>query len=414
MGFSAGNGEVNPTPAVTRPDQLTGEVPVVLPPRLTPWPVVKGTLKVMVALFAIYYFVLPLLPLFLGAAEDLRRVNPLLIAAGFGLEIAALLCYSLLTRAALPKESITLSRLFRIQLSTRAVSGIMPAGNAASSALGYRMLTLSGVATTDAGFALATVGLGSAVMLNVILLLGLLISIPIRGVNPFYGTAAIIGIVLIGLCGALVAGLLKGQARSERVARAVALRLRLDPDRAITLVRHVAVRVRELFDDRRLLARVGGWAALNWLLDAAALWVFLRAFGGSLAFDGLIIAFCLANVMAVVPITPGGLGVIEVVMIPTIVGFGPSKSVAALGVAAYRFAQYWFPLVLGAAAYLSLRVGPWSIERRDRLRSLREEAARAAADDTSGIEWAEVYGRRRSATDDTGPLRTPGTDDTGH
>ena len=166
-------------------------------------------------------------------------------------------------------------------------------------------------------------------------------------------------------------------------------------------------RLPQCVDDPRLLARVALWAALNWLLDAAALLVFLRAFGGHIALDGLIIAFCLANVMAVIPITPGGLGIIEAVMIPTIVAFGPSKSVAALGVAAYRFAQYWFPLVLGAGAYLSLRVGPWSIDRRDRLRSLREEAARATEDDTSGIEWAEAYGRRRRPSDETSDLSWP-------
>ena len=142
------------------------------------------------------------------------------------------------------------------------------------------------------------------------------------------------------------------------------------------------------------------------MLDAAALWVFLRAFGESLAPDGLIIAFCLANVLAVIPITPGGLGLIEFVMIPTIVAFGPSRSTAILGVAAYRFAQYWFPLVLGAGTYVSLRVGPWSIDRRERLRSLREEASDAVGDDTSGIEWAEMYGRRRPL-DETGPTPSP-------
>ena len=156
------------------------------------------------------------------------------------------------------------------------------------------------------------------------------------------------------------------------------------------IVGHVATRVRELFDDPKLLVRVGGWAAANWLLDASALWVFLRAFGGSLSIDGLIISFGLANVIAVVPILPGGLVIMEGVFIPTIVGFGLGKSNAVLGVAAYRFAQYWFPLAMGGAAYLSLRIGPWSIDRRERLlRSLREEAEEASTDDTNSIEWAE-------------------------
>ena len=50
-----------------------------------------------------------------------------------------------------------------------------------------------GVKGPDAGFALATAGLGSAVVLNIIFWTGLLVSIPLRGVNPFYGTAAIVG-----------------------------------------------------------------------------------------------------------------------------------------------------------------------------------------------------------------------------
>ena len=64
----------------------------------------------------------------------------------------------------------------------------MPGGSAAGSALGYRLMTLSGVRRPDAGFALATAGLGSAVVLNLILWVGLIVSIPIRGVNPLYGS----------------------------------------------------------------------------------------------------------------------------------------------------------------------------------------------------------------------------------
>ena len=89
------------------------------------------------------------------------------------------------------------------------------------------------------------------------------------------------------------------------------------------------------------------WASLNWLLDAASLWVFLRAFGGTLEIDALLIAFGLANIFAVIPITPGGLGIVEGIYIPTLVGFGLRRRVATLGVASYRLAQYWLPILLG-------------------------------------------------------------------
>jgi uncharacterized protein (TIRG00374 family) len=355
------------------------------------WWYVRGTLKVMAMLFIVWFIMLPLIPGFQKASHDIGQAEPGYIVAGVVLEIFALFCYSMLTKTALPEPSPSSARVFRIQLSTRAVSSIMPGGSAAGSALGYRLLTLSGVRSVDAGFALATVGLGSAVVLNILFFIALFVSIPTRGVNPFYGTAAAVGVALIMFTAGLVVGLLRGQERAEGIIKAVARRLRMEPDRAVTIIRHVADRIRVLFTDTRLLLRVVGWAGANWLLDAGALWMFLRGVGGNLALDGLLVSFCLANVMAAVPITPGGLGIVEGIYIPTITGFGLTRSQASLGVLGYRLAQYWFPMLLGAIAYLSLRVGPWSIERRDGLDRLRTVAHESIRDDTDSMEWADEY-----------------------
>ena len=258
----------------------------------------------------------------------------------------------------------------------------------------------------------ATAGLGSAVVLNIIFWTGLLVSIPLRGVNPFYGTAAAVGLVLVFLFLFLVIGLLKGQARAERILRALARRFRFDEDRAAAVVRQIATRLREVAADPKLLSAVVGWATANWLLDAASLWVFLRAFGGTLPLDGLLVAFGLANILSSIPITPGGLGIVEGIYIPTLVGFGLSRSTATLGVISYRLAQYWIPIPLGGLAYLSLRIGPWSIERRDRLERFRILAAKDEPEIfESGLEWAERYGHR--PTDPTVPLERDESERTG-
>ncbi len=369
----------------------------------------RNALKIVALFFVVYFFILPLIPGFRRAVHDLQKVRPALLILGLVLELAALMCYSMLTRAALPPGSVSVPRMMRIQLATRSLSSVMPGGSAAGSALGYRLLTLSGVNGPDAGFALATAGLGSAVVLNVIFWTGLLVSIPLRGVNPFYGTAAIVGIILIILFLFLVIGLLKGQARAERAFRAIARRFHLDEERAASIVRQIAKRLRELAADPKLLSAVIGWATANWLLDMAALWVFLAAFGGKLPLDGLVVSFGLANVFASIPITPGGLGIVEGIYIPTLVGFGLSRSVATLGVLSYRLAQYWLPIVLGGLAYLSLRVGPFSIERRDRLERFRVLAKEEAEMFESGLEWAERYGHR--PTDPTVPLERSSTSD---
>jgi hypothetical protein len=366
----------------------------------------RSAVKMVAFAAVIYFFVLPLIPGFRNAAHELRRVSPLLLVLGLGLELASLYSYSLLTRAALGESGSLVSswRMFRIQLSTRALSSVVPGGTAAGSALGYRLMTVSGIPGPDAGFALGTAGLGSAVVLNLLFWAGLIISIPLRGVNPGYATAAIAGVLIMGLVAALVFGLVEGQARAERVLRWIARRAHQNEDRVGDAVRHIGDRLEELAEDRALLRRVIGWAAANWLLDAAALGVFLRAFGGSVSLDGLIIAFGIANIAAVIPITPGGLGVIEALLISTLVGFGMGRGIATLGVASYRLSQFFFPILLGGLSYLSLRLGPWSVERRTALRPLREVATEAANVGESPLDFDERFAPRRPKGDRTREL----------
>lgn len=394
----------------------TGELPIVSadetggPPRPRRFHRFRLTLKLLAFVAIIYFALVTVIPGVRRATGELLSVNPLLIAIGFALEIAALFAYSLLTRASLGEAGTTISswRLFRIQMSTKALSSIVPGGSAAGSALGYRLMTLSGVPGPDAGFALATAGLASAVVLNAIFWIALVISIPIRGVNSGYASAAVAGVILMSVAGMLVFGLMEGATRAERILRWVARKMRLDENRAAAGVRHIARRLDELASDRQLLVRVIGWAALNWLLDAAALWVFLRAFGASTDIDALLVAFGLVNVLAVIPITPGGLGVIDVALPSALVGFGLTRSTALLGVATWRLAQFFFPILLGGVMYATLRVGPWSIRRREELARLRDIAAIEASNPEGPLDFAVRFGQR---PDHTGSPVRPRLDD---
>ena len=287
------------------------------------------------------------------------------------MEIGALLAYVRLTAALLPSVRPGLGRLFRIQLSTLAVSHVLPGGSAAGSGIGLDLLRDAGVAPADAGFALATQGLGSAVVLNALLWLGLVVSIPLRGFDPLYGTAALIGAFILGLFFTLIVLLTRGEARAAAVMRGIATRLPfLDEDVVDRGVHHVADRLRTLGGDPPLVTRAVGWATANWLLDAAALWACLAAFGGRVAPDGLIVAYGLANVVAALPITPGGVGIMEAVLTTSLVGFGLTRGVAILGVLVWRLLSFWLPIPAGGAAYLSLKLG----RRGDRTASAAEPA----------------------------------------
>jgi hypothetical protein len=238
-------------------------------------------------------------------------------------------------------------------------------------------------------------------VLNFILWIGLIASIPLRGVNKGYGIAAVAGIIIMLVAGFLVVGLMEGQGRAERTLRWAARKLRLNEDRAGAAVRQIGGRMEDLITDRAQLGRVLGWAAANWLVDAAALWVFLRAYGASLDPDALIISFGLANIATVVPLTPGGLGIVEGIYIPTLVGFGLTFAQATLGVATYRLAQYFFPTLLGGVLYASLRVGPWSIQRRERLDRFRDLAKASELNPESTLDFGARFQRRRRAATET-------------
>ncbi len=350
---------------------------------------------VLIVVVVIEYLVLPQIAGARHSLDLLASVSIPYLVAGVLLEAAAIGAYAKLTQATLPAIGRPpLPTLLRIDLSTMAASHIVPGGSAAGAGLGYRLLTEAGVSGTNAGFALATQGLGSAVVLNLILWLGLLVSIPRRGFNPLYLTAAVVGAVLIGGFALAVVSLTRGEERLARVVcRAAGHVPILDGDAVARGLSRVAERLRVLGADRRLLLRAGSWATANWLLDAASLWVFVAAFGHRVELDGLIVAFGLANVLAAVPITPGGLGVVEAVLTSALVGFGTPRGTAVLGVVIYRLVNFWLPIPIGGLAYLSLKVGPASArgERAAVLRRAAEESIAAAEDPR---KWAEDRGIR--------------------
>ena len=370
----------------------------VIAPRRSPARTIRRTVAVFVVAFVIIQFGLPQINGTRRAIEDISNVNPFLLILGLALEAAALVAYAALTRTALPQRSVRLTRLFRIQLATKALGNVVPGGSAAGSALGYRLLTASGVKGSDAGFALATAGLGSAVVLNLLLWVTMLVSIPLAGWNPIYVTVAMGGVfILLAMAGLMVA-LIKGQGAAERVVRWAARRARfIEADRVMELLQRLAKRLVDLISDRELLVRVLLWSLANWLLDAAALWVFLRAFGGSVRPDSLIVAFGVANVAAALPIMPGGLLIVEGLLATMLAFFGVERAVWSLGIPAYRVAQYWLPIPLGAIAYLSLRVGPLRLEKR--LPGFRHEMESYGQSGESVYDWAERYGNRRQAPD---------------
>jgi uncharacterized protein (TIRG00374 family) len=339
----------------------------------------RGGLLVLLAL-VLEYLVLPQVAGVRRSLHLLARVNIGYVGLGVLLEVASLASYAQLTKAVLPARACRFSRILRIDLSTLAVSHVLPGGTAGGDGLGYRLLTGEGVSGSDAGLALAAQGIGSALVLNAVLWLALIVSIPVSGFNPVYAIAAIVGALLLAVFAGLVFLLTKGKERAAVVIRALVARLPFlkqgAADTADRVVHQIAKRVAVMTADRAMLRRAVLWATANWLFDAGSLFVFLVAFGHIENLDGLLVAYGLAYVLAAVPVTPGGLGVVEAVLVPSLVAFGATRGTAIVAVIGYRLVNFWLPIPVGAAAYLSLRVTSdrHAANRREELKQALAEA----------------------------------------
>src|ERR1700729_1281354 len=308
-------------------------------------PARRGVLLIVLAL-VIEYLVVPEL---VGASKDLYllgRVSAWWVAAGVVLEGLSLFCYAVLTKVLLPPgPKPSLSILFRIDLSAAAVAHVIPAGTLGTAALGFKLFTDEGISGNDAGGMMAAKGIGSTVVLNVLLWLSLVISIALAGFQPIYGTVAIIGTVVLLAVAALVFGVTRGAGRASRVLRVVADKIPgLSGERVEHAILEAAHTFATMARDKRVLSLALLWASLNWLLDAASLWAFIAAFGKLVNPVELFAVYGIANVAGALPITPGGLGVVDSITPLLLVGFGVTRSVATLGVIAWRLVNFWVPI----------------------------------------------------------------------
>jgi uncharacterized protein (TIRG00374 family) len=336
-------------------------------PRRPWWVVLRRVggpaLRLLIVALVIEFAVLPQIAGARKSIHLLGDISPLWISFGLLAQVGSLLAYARLSQVSLDAGAgVSYGQLLRVDLSTLAVSHVVPAGSAVGIGLGYRLLTRSGVSSDHAvsGKALQTVG--SAVVLNLLLGGALVAALLTHGNNPLYAPIAAVGLCLI-VASAIAAVLIaRGEGRLTRwVVRMLERLPKVNAESGARLIATLAGTIRRLVADRRFLARLIGWALINWLLEAFALWCCVRAFGHSLGPVGLLVAYGLANVAAAIPITPGGLGIVEGILVPTLVAFNTGRGVAVLGVLAFRLMSFWMPIPIGFASYARLE---WTLRHQ--------------------------------------------------
>ena len=106
--------------------------------------------------------------------------------------------------------------------------------------------------------------------------------------------------------------------------------------------------------DRRAMSIALVYAHVAWLAFAAALYISAAAVGTSIPFGVAMAAVAISKVGFVVP-TPGGLGGVEAALAGALLLLFPMNSAVALAIALlYRFATYWFTILLSGLASIAL------------------------------------------------------------
>jgi uncharacterized protein (TIRG00374 family) len=235
----------------------------------------------------------------------------------------------------------------------------VPAGAAAGATLQYRMLAASGIDAAAAGSALTASTLLQLATLAALPAIGVLFTLGGQPIADSLRATAWVGfaafVVLVGGC-----VLLAVNDRAVRIVGTVVQWLRNTVLRAREPLTDLPDRLRQERDQVREALGSRWWESLlatvgNRALDYFALLACLAAVGTDPDPGLVLLAYSSAAVLAMIPITPGGLGFVEAGLTATLVLSGVGAADALLATLAYRLVSFWLPLPAGLAAYLAFR-----------------------------------------------------------
>jgi uncharacterized membrane protein YbhN (UPF0104 family) len=329
---------------------------------------VGGTALAMAVVAVVFVVVLPRIANYSDVWDVLSGLSGRAIAALAAATLINVATYGPPWMAALPglgyRQSMVLT-----QTST-ALSVAVPGGDVVGIAASYAMLRGWGFRRDAVAVAVVVTGVWNQIVNVVLPVLALALLLLSGGSSPLLLTAGLIGIgAIVALAGALVMVL-----RGEPQARGVGERAQRVANRALKAVRRPAragwgeamVRFRRQTID--LLAR--RWAAITVAQFAGHLAVFgvfivaLRATGvGSdeVTWIEALAAWGLIRLLTAVPVTPGGIGIVELGLATALVGFGAGNAQAVAAVLLYRVLTLVPTVVLGGLLGLTWRrhrVGP--------------------------------------------------------
>jgi uncharacterized protein (TIRG00374 family) len=322
-----------------------------------PWKTVVKRSIVIGLSGIVLYLVAPSVIAVLNSWPKLVSLNLLWFIPALLAEAGHFVCTFSLQRIALRTKAWF--SVITAQLAGNAISLIVPGGQAAGAAVQFRMLSRSGMDTTDSVGGLTAfsfLGIGGLLALPVFTLPVVLFGAPVsRGL----ATAAIIGAIGFVLFCGFGAVVLATDAPLRWAGRA----FQSFYNRVFRKRTPIHGLPERLIEQRDLIRRVLGqrWLEATLLsagrlgLDYLCLLFCVRAVGSHPRPSVILLAYAVAGVIGLLPITPGGLGVVEASLTGLLIAAGLDGAQAVLATLAYRLASYWLPMISGPFAYALFR-----------------------------------------------------------
>ena len=241
------------------------------------------------------------------------------------------------------------------QLAGNAISLTVPGGAAAGAAVQFRMLSTAGMDPTEsvAGLtAFSFVGIGGLLVLPVFVLPVVLFGAPVASGLTDAAWVGVVGFVLFSGFGAMVMATDGPLDWAGRVVQNVRNRVLKNREPLEGLPER-------LIEQRNVIRTVLGqqwWQATllsvgRLLFDYLCLLFCVRAVGAHPRPSLILLAYAVAGVIGLIPITPGGIGIVEASLAGLLALAGLDGAEAVLATLAYRLASYWLPMLAGPIAY---------------------------------------------------------------
>jgi uncharacterized protein (TIRG00374 family) len=340
---------------VTTPDgrsfhveELDTTAGVTMPDEFDPRKLAKRTLQIIAAL-AVVGLVLLLAP-GLGEVRDLLvDAQPEWVALAVALEAMSCVCYVLMFRPIFCRN-MPWRTSWEIGLAELAAGSIVPASGAGGLALGAWILSEGGMpAERIASRSVAFFLIKSSVNFVAVAVLGTIMALGLVGpdLSPWLTAVPAAGAMLVIAAILVVPRLGVGEPAAEDAGRT---------RRAMQHVRKALVggtrEAVQIVRSREALVIAGSLG--YWAFDNAVLWATFHAFGLSPDITVILMGYLIGQLGGLLPL-PGGLGGIDGGLIGTLVVYGIAAAPVTAAVLVYRVILFWLPLIVGGAAFVSLR-----------------------------------------------------------